>query len=127
MQNLKQIRKWIPELYLLASALFYWVSTSTLLNPFAIFLVLVLSSLFIWKSKTLGVVVGLLFLILSLYMILALMSELSEFSTFNSDAKAMLGIGAAWLGLNIILASMMLAKWGKYQSIPKAAIHTPIA
>ena len=124
MQKLKQLRKWIPELYLLASAVFYWISTSTLLNPFAIFLVAVLLALFTWKMKTLGVIVSLLFLILSLYMILALLSELSEFPIFNTDAKVMLGVGGAWLGLSITLAFVMLTKWGKYQSFSSAAVNT---
>lgn len=124
MQKLKQIRKWIPELYLLASAVFHWVSTSTLLNPFAIFLVAVLVALFIWKPKTLGVIVSLLFLILSLYMVLALVSELREFPTFNKDAKIMLGVGGAWLGLNIILAFVMLIKWGKHPSFSSATVNT---
>src|SRR3989337_3909756 len=101
MQKLKQMRKWVPELYLLASAVFYWIST-TLLNPFAIFLVAFLSALFIWKKKTLGMMVAFLFLILSLYMVLALISEVSEFPTFNNAAKARLGAGGSWLGLNII-------------------------
>ena len=116
MRKLKQIQKWIPELYLLTSSVFYWISTSTLLNPIAIFLVGVLSVLFIWKRKTLGMIVSLLFLILSIYMVLALISELSEFATFSKDAKVMLGVGAAWLGLNILLAIAMLIKWGKHQS-----------
>ena len=71
-------------------------------------------------------IVALLFLILSLYMVLALISELSEFATFNTDAKLMLGVGAAWLGLNIILAIAMLIKWGKHQSfsVTKVDIQT---
>lgn len=123
MQKLKQIRKWIPELYLLASAIFYWISTS-LLNPVAIFLVALLSALFTWKMKRLGVIVSLLFLILSLYMVLALLSELSEFPTFNTEAKLMLAVGGSWLGLNIILAFVMLIKWGKDQSCSSGTVNT---
>ena len=124
MQKLKQIRKWIPELYLSASAVFYWISTSALLNPFAIFLVAVLLALFTWKMKMLGVIISLLFLILSLYMVLALLSELSEFPKFNKDAKVMLGVGGAWLGLNIILAFVMLIKWDKHQSFSSATVNS---
>src|SRR5690349_12483651 len=100
MRKLKPPQKWIPELYLLASALFYWISTSIFLNPLAIVLVMVLSTLFIWKNTTLGVIVSLLFLLLSLYMILALMSEIAKFSTFTRNAKLMLGVAGTWLGLN---------------------------
>ena len=124
MQKLNQIRKWIPELYLFVSVVFYWISTSTLLNPFAILLVAVLLALFKWEMKILGVIVSLVFLILSLYMVLALLSELSEFPSFSTDSKIMLGVGAAWLGLNIILAFLMLIKWAKHQSFSSATDKT---
>ncbi len=123
MQKLKQIQKWIPELYLLFSAICYWVATSTLFNPVGICLVALLLALFTWKTKTLGIIVSLLFLILSLYMVLALVSEISHFSTFNTKAKVMLAVSGTWLGLNILLASMMLIKWGRDRSFYSATIN----
>ena len=123
MSKLNLLKKWIPEIYLLASAVFYWVST-TLLNPFAVCLVAVLLILFIKKTKTLGVIVSLLFLFLSLYMVLALLSEVNEFPSFNTRAKQLLGFGGAWLGLNVTLAFVMLVKWGKDHSFADASIST---
>ncbi len=123
MHKLKQIRKWIPECYLLASAVFFWIFTATLLNPFAIILVAVLLALFKWKSKTLGVIVSFMFLILSFYMVLALLSELSKFPTFSTEVKLMLGVGGAWLGLNITLACWMLIKWAKHHSCSGVTVN----
>jgi NO-binding membrane sensor protein with MHYT domain len=50
-------------------------------------------------------------LILSGYMILALLSELSEFPGFNRSAWLMLGMGSVWLGVNLLLGIIMLRKW----------------
>jgi uncharacterized membrane protein len=123
MEKIRPIQKWIPELYLLASVLFYWISTGTLLNPIGFFLLAVLLVLFVWKNEILGIAISFLFLILSLYMILALISELNEFPTFNRDAKILLAVGATWLGLNIILAIAMLIKWGKQTSTSQSPVN----
>lgn len=100
MENTKQLKKWISEIYLLAAVIFYWVSTANLLNPIAFFLLAVLTLLFLWKNEILGITISFLFLILSLFMILALISELNEFPKFNKDAQIMLLVGGTWLGLN---------------------------
>ncbi|RXF68688.1 hypothetical protein [Arcticibacter tournemirensis] len=112
MEKIKQIQKWVPELYLIASVIFYWASTF-LLNPVAIILLLILALLIFIKSEILGVVISFLFLMLNLYMVLALISELNEFPAFNKDAKIMLLVGGGYLGLNITLSIAMLIKWGK--------------
>ena len=113
MEKVKQFQKWIPEIYLIVSVFFYWVSTGNVFNPIAFFLLMPLAVLVIWKKEVLGIIISCLFLILSLYMVLALISELNEFPEFNRDARVMLLAGASWLGLNIILSIMMLIKWGK--------------
>ena len=123
MERIKLLQKWIPELYLIASVIFYWVSTANLLNPIALFLLAVLAMLFIWKNEILGIVISFLFLGLSLFMVLALISELSEFPTFNQNAKTMLYVGATWLGLNILLSIIMMMKWGKQASLSQATIN----
>ncbi len=122
MEKTKQLQNWIPEIYLLASAIFYWVSTANLLNPIAFFLLTVIV-LFLWKNEILGIIISFLFLILSLYMILALISELNEFPKFNKDAQIMLLVGGTWLGLNIILAVTMMIKWGRRASLSQTVIN----
>lgn len=119
MQRLKRIQHWIPELYLVASTLFYWVSTAHLLNPFAIFLLAILCSLFIWKSKILGLVISFVMLTLSIFMVFALISELKEFRSFNGEAKIMLIVGTLWLGLNMVSGIFMLVKWHRYEPISR--------
>jgi hypothetical protein len=122
MEKIKQLQKWIPELYMIASVIFYWISTSNVLNPVALFLLVVLTTLFIWKNEVLGIVISSLFLGLSLFMVLALISELNDFPTFGQNAKTMLLIGAIWLILNISLSIIMIVKWGRQASLSQATI-----
>ena len=120
METIKQLQKWTTELYLLASVIFYWVSTANVLNPVAVSFLAMLGILFLWKNEVLGILISVIFLIISLYMVLALISELSEFPEFNLDAKKMLFVCGAWLGLNILLSIIMMIKWGKKASLPRS-------
>jgi len=109
-QRFKLLINWIPELYLFACAMYYWIAT-TLLNPIAIFLVAVLTIFILLKNRAMGIIISLLFLLLNLYMVLALISELSEFNTFNKNYLALLLIGSPFLGFNIFFSIKMLIKW----------------
>lgn len=113
MYILKKCSNWLPEFYFVASVLFYWFFTSTLVNPVAICLILLLGALFKWENLILGSCLAFTMFCLSLFMILALVSELSEFPSFNTDAMTMLLGGGLWLALNIALSITMMAKWGR--------------
>jgi hypothetical protein len=109
-ETIKHLRNWIPEICILLSVAWYWLMT-TLFNPIAIFLVLVLG-IFLWlKNRSLGILISILFLLLNLYMVLALISELSEVSEFNRKALTLLFFGSVYLGLNIFFSIKMLIKW----------------
>jgi hypothetical protein len=111
MNKIKDLKKWIPETYLIASVIYYWIMTGTLLNPFAIVLLTFLIMLIVLKNRTFGMVLSILFLVLNLYMVLALISELNEFPAFNKDAQILLLVGSIYLGVNILLSVFMLLKW----------------
>jgi hypothetical protein len=113
MENIKQLKKWIPEIYLLVSVVAYWIMTGTLFNWIAILLLLVLTILLVLKNSLLGTAISLLLLILNLYMVLALISELTEFPSFNRDAQTMLLFGSTYFGLNIFLSIVMFIRWKK--------------
>lgn len=109
--------KSIPELYMLFGVLFYWVSTGTLLNPFAIVLLIVIGwQLYAQKSVS-GIIIATIFLLLNLYMVLALISELSEFTSATSNFYQLLIVGTLFLGSNILAGTFMLVKYIKIQSI----------
>ena len=55
----------------------------------------------------------LVFILLSIFITLALISELREFPTFDNNAKTMLLVVAVWLTLNFLLSVIMMKKWFK--------------
>lgn len=114
MKNVRFLRPWIAECYLILSVLYYWFMTGTILNPIAIALLGILTGLIIWKNKALGVAIAIVFMFLNLYMILAMISELNEFETFNRRAQELLIFGSLYFGTNIAVSIKLLIKWGGY-------------
>ncbi|MBA5792620.1 hypothetical protein H1R17_01120 [Flavobacterium sp. xlx-214] len=99
------------EYLLVLTIIFYWYFTSNLFNPIAIGLLVVMALQIIFKNKVSGIMIPLLFILLSLYMLLALLSELREFSAFNADAKTMLISGLLYLGFTIMCATGMFLNY----------------
>jgi hypothetical protein len=110
-KSIKNIIPVLPELYLILAVAFYWISTSSKLNPIAIILLVVLIYQIIKRNKVLGLITATLFLVMNAYMILALFSELSEFQEFNSSAQQLAIVGFLYLCFNIIVATIMLIKY----------------
>ena len=110
LSNLKPI---IPELFLVVSVIYYWILTSNPLNPFAIGLLGILVYQIVSKKATLGLLISILFITLTLFMVLALISELSEFDVVNQNFKNLIVFGSLYLGLNLIVGSMMFLKYIK--------------
>ncbi|MFT4534936.1 MAG: hypothetical protein ACJA1A_002152 [Saprospiraceae bacterium] len=97
-----------PEILFILSVLFYWVSTSILLNPVAISLFILGLVMMLKRFKSLAVAVGVMYLIINAYMILALMSEFTEFPAINWDALVMLGVGGAFIAVNIYIGLRLM-------------------
>lgn len=118
--NTQTLRRLAPELYMVAGVLFYWISTANFLNPIAIVLLIVLG----WQAYTQkfasGIVIATVFLILNLYMVLALLSELSEFTSATSNFYQLLIVGSLFLGCNLLASIFMILKYVKTQVV---AIH----
>lgn len=113
MFNRKYIKSLIPEFFLMASVLYYWTLTSNLFNPYAIGLLALLTFQIIGKKSTLGLVISIVVILLTLFMILALISELSEFSEVNQNFNYLLIFGSSYLGTTLIMASAMFFKYLK--------------
>jgi hypothetical protein len=98
----------IPEYFLIVSVVFYWISSAQIFNPFAIgFITLLLLQLNL-KNKVFGTILGSLLILISLYMLLALFSELSEFNSFNSQAKTLLYVGLSYFLTTIAISVVMI-------------------
>ncbi len=109
-----------PELYLIAATIYYWTLTANTINPIAITLLLVLTYQIIYKKIALGLVIGIVFVLANMYLILALFSELLEFTELNQDWRNLLIFGLLFLGFNITAGLAMLFKYirksNKYSS-----------
>lgn len=103
----------IPELYLVVATVYYWILTSNLLNPVAIALLVILGYLFITKNQTLGLLISGVFIALNGFLILALLSEYSEFEATAHSGNELLIVGSLFIGLNLIVASLMFRKYLK--------------
>lgn len=99
------------EYLLIITVLFNWHGTSNLLNPFAIGLLAVLIFQIILKNNVIGVLIPCVLILLSMYMILALLSEVNEFESFNSDAQRLLFIGLAYFLGTIMVSFLMIWKY----------------
>lgn len=99
------------EYFLVIAVLIYWHGTSNLLNPFAIGLLAVLIFQIIFKNNIIGVLIPCILTLLSMYMLLALFSEVNEFESFNSDAQRLLFIGLAYFLGTIMISFLMIWKY----------------
>ncbi len=111
--KIRTLKSFIPELFLIASVIYYWILTSNLLNPFAIGLLAILIYQIVSKKATLGLIISAIVILLTLFMVLALISELSEFEIVNQNYKNLIIFGSLYLGLNLILAGLMFFKYLK--------------
>jgi hypothetical protein len=90
---MKKITKILPEMFLLVGVILYWISASITINPIAIILLLLIGLSLYLKNKVLNIITSGLFVLLSLWMILALFSEFREFDTGDVEGIKMLVFG----------------------------------
>ena len=105
--------KLTPELYLVLATLYYWFLTSNLLNPFAIFFLVVLTFQILYKKFISGILISSALILINLYLVLALLSELSEFTEPNEDYYKLFIIGSIFIGLNLLAGVFMFWKYLK--------------
>ena len=111
MKRVKTFILQLPEYLLIAAVLFYWFSTGLAVNYIAIGLIIVLILQIIFKNRIVGIIIPSILVMISLYMLLALMSEFNEFLTFSSDAKELLFVGLSYFMSTIIASGIMIYKY----------------
>ena len=110
MVNAKKAFRILPEVYFMLSAVYYWTLAGHLVNYIAIGILVVLALQLIFQNKAVGMFIGGLLLLVNLFLVLALVSELREFPSFNAEARQMLIVGTLYLGSNLAMAGYMLFK-----------------
>lgn len=111
MPTYKKIILNIPEFLLIAAVLFYWMSAGRAINYIAIGLLISIVLQMIFKNRVIGIAVPCLLILTCLYMILALISEVSEFPSFNSDAQILLFVGLFIFLITIGASVVMIIKY----------------
>ncbi|WP_426429856.1 hypothetical protein ACPX19_09960 [Winogradskyella sp. HB-48] len=111
--NVSKLKPLIPELFLIVSVVYYWILTANLFNPFAIGLLAIIFYQIMNKKPTLGLIISVTVIVLTLFLVLALLSELSEFEVANQNYTNLLIFGTLYLGTNLVLGSIMLHKYLK--------------
>lgn len=125
MNRLKTITLNLPEYLLIAAVIFYWMSAGTVVNPIAIGLILVLVLQMIFKNRIVGILIPSLLIVISLYMLMALMSEFNEFPTFNSDAKQLLLVGLTFFISTMAVSVIMICKYSTFETKnDQKAVHS---
>ncbi len=115
MGKLKNISLQWSEHILILTVLFYWFSSGYALNPIAIVLISGLIFQIVFKNRIVGIIIPSLLIMASLYMLLALLSELHEFPTFNADALRLLLIGSSYLTTIMVVSGLMIDKYSKME------------
>jgi hypothetical protein len=101
----------IANVYILLSIVFYWFETSSPTNPVAMaFLAIFGLHLFVAKGNARLIFPG-IFIIINLFMFLALFSEFNEFPTLCKEAITLLIVGTLYLGANITSSIIMLRSY----------------
>ena len=113
---MKAFKHYIPELYFVIALLYYWSLTGSVVNWIAIVGLIIISFLVLTKNKSIGIITSALIIGANLFLFLALFSELSEFTSFDSQAKKLLFMGSLFLGLNLLVSTFMLLKYARIQN-----------
>ena len=108
MRKIKSILFRKPEILLIVAVIFYWGSAGLVINPIAIVLIVLLVFQTIYKNRILGLAIPTLLILTCLYMLLALMSEFNEFSSFNAEAKELLFVGLTFFLSTIFVSGLMI-------------------
>ncbi len=106
----KSVSKWYPELFLIVSVIIYWGLSATLVNPVAILLLALLVTQLRFKNKIFGIVLSLVFMVLCMYMMLAIFSDIIDLDAFYPRGLLMIVFGVFYFGTTAYFAFTLLRK-----------------
>ena len=109
--KLKRVLLNLPEYLLIAAVIFYWGSAGRVINPIAIGLIVALIFQIIFKNSIVGILIPGLLITISLFMLMALISEFNEFPIFNFEAKKLLFVGLTYFISTIAFSGIMIYKY----------------
>lgn len=121
--NLKKLLPYLPEFLFLDATIFYWFAEGVVIKPLAIVLFAIMLQQLLFRGKISGLIISSVGILIGLYLLLALFSELNEFTVFSTQAQELLFGG---LGLCLSLLTLSIYMFKKYLAkdltspVPKA-------
>ena len=117
MKKEKHILSTFPEYYLVVLAILAGYTPPFSFNSIFIGITIILVLQIVFKNRISGIVIGIIFFLINLYMLGALISEFSEFAEFNIAAKQLLFGGLSLWILNTISSLAMINKYSKAEKL----------
>ena len=111
MQRITFYLRQYPECYLLLVMLLVCYTPPFSINALGVAVALIIGLQLLVRSRTSGIFIASAFLLFNLYLILALVDEVAEFSTANSASIQLAAGGACVIGLNLIFSVLMMRKY----------------
>lgn len=115
---MRKVINLIPELLIISAILFYWKETQ-LFNPIAISLLALILSKVVFNKTFLNILSGIIFFLLSSYMVLAVLSEYHKFENGSVEKSNLLAIGLgifisiAFISIIMLIKDILLTKKGQ--------------
>lgn len=106
----KKIVSYLPEMLFGGGALYSCIMYKTF---YPLLIIVLVAILMLWKNREFALILASIIVVIGLYLILALWSELSEFTTQNADYWKMFLVGHLLLISIIITAVFMPIKYFK--------------
>jgi len=103
----------LPEGYFIFVVLFAGFKSPFFVHPLALIIAAVVVLQLIFRNAITGIMLANLFILINLYMILALLSEFSEFPIFNFAAAKLLIVGSFIILTNLFAAGFMFFNYYK--------------
>ncbi|KOS04657.1 hypothetical protein AM493_00320 [Flavobacterium akiainvivens] len=113
---MKNIYRIIPLLYFTGLGLFWIIenlmSTGTV-NYIAIVVTLLIATRFFFKNRVAGLATGAVMGFFSVYMLLAMLSDLAKADEFTSGTYRFIAFGGGLFGVGVIMAILLIAYHAK--------------
>ncbi|MBW8324828.1 MAG: hypothetical protein K0M50_08705 [Prolixibacteraceae bacterium] len=103
----------LPESYLIVLVLLSGFNPPFSVHPLVLIIAGIVALQLIFRNAITGIMLANSFILINLYMILAMLSELSEFPTFNSAAAKLLVVGSLIILTNLFIAGLMFFNYYK--------------
>lgn len=98
----------LPESYLILLSFIAGFNPPFSIHPISLILIAIVLLQLIFRNTITGILLASSFVMVNIYMSLAMLSELNEFPTFNSAAVKLLTVGSLLVLANLFIAGLMI-------------------